>query len=89
MSGIVVGVDGSDGSGHALGWAMREAALRHVPLTVMTVRPGPAQQATLIFWGLRTLPEGGLSHEQARAGGPGVSWPRSRARSARRCLTSR
>ncbi len=66
MSGIVVGVDGSDGSGHALGWAMREAALRHVPLTVMTVRPGPARPATTIFWGLRTLPEGGLSHEQTR-----------------------
>ena len=38
MPGIIVGVDGSDESGQALGWAMGEAALRHVPLTVLTVR---------------------------------------------------
>lgn len=39
MSGIVVGVDGSTGSHEALGWAAREAAIRHVPLTVVTVNP--------------------------------------------------
>ena len=37
MSGIVVGVDGSGHSQRALAWAMREAAIRHVPLTVLTV----------------------------------------------------
>lgn len=37
MSGIVVGIDGSGHSQRALEWAMREAALRHVPLTVLTV----------------------------------------------------
>lgn len=37
MSGIIVGVDGSGHSQQALRWAMREASLRHVPLTVLTV----------------------------------------------------
>jgi nucleotide-binding universal stress UspA family protein len=37
MSGIIVGVDGSGHSQRALGWAMHEAAIRHVPLTVLTV----------------------------------------------------
>ncbi|HVT67976.1 MAG TPA: universal stress protein [Trebonia sp.] len=36
-SGIVVGVDGSGDSAQALRWAAREAALRQVPLTVITV----------------------------------------------------
>src|SRR5438034_11238731 len=37
MSGIIVGVDGSGHSQRALEWAMKEAALRHVPVTVFTV----------------------------------------------------
>ena len=37
MSGIIVGVDGSGHSQRALEWAMREAAIRHTPLTVLTV----------------------------------------------------
>lgn len=37
MSGIIVGVDGSGHSQLALEWAMKEAAVRDVPLTVMTV----------------------------------------------------
>jgi nucleotide-binding universal stress UspA family protein len=37
MSGIIVGVDGSGHSQRALEWAMKEAAIRHVPLTVLTV----------------------------------------------------
>ena len=41
MPGIVVGVDGSDHSRHALAWAMREAELRDLPLQVMTVHPPP------------------------------------------------
>lgn len=47
MPGIVVGVDGSDHSRKALIWALGEAALRHAPLTVLTV----AQLAT-DSWGL-------------------------------------
>ena len=66
MPGIIVGVDGSDESGQALGWAMREAALRHVPLTVVTVREPPVRLATQIYWGVRTFPDGGLSHEQMK-----------------------
>ena len=37
MSGIVVGVDGSGHSQRALEWAMKEAAIRHTSLTVITV----------------------------------------------------
>ena len=37
MSGIVVGVDGSGHSQRALALAMREAVIRRVPLTVLTV----------------------------------------------------
>jgi nucleotide-binding universal stress UspA family protein len=39
MAGITVGIDGSDNAHHALVWAMREAGLRGVPLTVITVHP--------------------------------------------------
>lgn len=39
MPGIIVGVDGSDHSQRALEWAMKEAAMRHAPLTVLTVHP--------------------------------------------------
>ena len=37
MSGIVVGIDASSHSMAALDWAMRAAAARKVPLTVVTV----------------------------------------------------
>src|ERR1700747_2194519 len=37
MWGIIVGVDGSGHSQRALERAMKEAAIRHVPLTVLTV----------------------------------------------------
>jgi nucleotide-binding universal stress UspA family protein len=37
MAGILVGVDGSDHGHRALNWAMKEAGMRHVPLTVLTV----------------------------------------------------
>jgi nucleotide-binding universal stress UspA family protein len=37
MPGIVVGIDGSGHSQRALEWSMREAAIRHTPLTVLTV----------------------------------------------------
>jgi nucleotide-binding universal stress UspA family protein len=42
MPGIIVGVDGSDHSRHALEWAIREAAIRHTPLTVLTVQQAVA-----------------------------------------------
>jgi nucleotide-binding universal stress UspA family protein len=39
MAGIVVGIDGSRHSEQALEWAMKEAGLRHAPLTVLSVYP--------------------------------------------------
>jgi nucleotide-binding universal stress UspA family protein len=45
MPGITVGVDGSDNAHHALIWAMKEAALREVPLTVLTVH-----EALASYW---------------------------------------
>jgi nucleotide-binding universal stress UspA family protein len=42
MSGIVVGVDGSAHSRKALDWAAREAGIRHVVLTVLTVHQAVA-----------------------------------------------
>lgn len=46
MPGIIVGVDGSHNARGALEWAMREAAIRSVPLTVMTVH-----EVARSFWG--------------------------------------
>jgi nucleotide-binding universal stress UspA family protein len=46
MPGIVVGVDGSAGAERALDWAMREAAVHKVPLTVVAVR-----EVTKSYWG--------------------------------------
>ena len=37
MPGILVGIDGSDNSGKALEWAVREAGLRGTSLTVLAV----------------------------------------------------
>ena len=37
MPGITVGIDGSSHSARALEWALNEAAIRHAPLTVLTV----------------------------------------------------
>ena len=41
MSGITVGIDGSDHSVRALEWAANEAAVWHAPLTVLTVHLVP------------------------------------------------
>jgi nucleotide-binding universal stress UspA family protein len=46
MPGIIVGIDGSEHSRRALEWAIKEAALRHAPLTVLTVH-----QAVAGYWG--------------------------------------
>jgi nucleotide-binding universal stress UspA family protein len=66
MSGIIVGVDGSDHSRLALAWAMREAKQHHVSLTVMTVRPAPVRPATRIFWAVPDLPDNSHDPELAR-----------------------
>jgi nucleotide-binding universal stress UspA family protein len=46
MSGVIVGIDGSHSSSHALDWAMAEAALRNADLTVITVNSVLASQWT-------------------------------------------
>jgi nucleotide-binding universal stress UspA family protein len=46
MSGITVGIDDSADAQHVLNWAMREAAIQHAELTVMTVVPTIASQWT-------------------------------------------
>jgi nucleotide-binding universal stress UspA family protein len=66
MSGILVGVDGSDHSRHAVRWAMQEALLRGVPLTVMTVRPDAARPATMSFWGLHVYAEDASNEDPVR-----------------------
>ncbi len=50
MPGIIVGVDGSGHSQRALEWAMKEAAIRQVPLTVLTVH-----QAVVGYYGSATI----------------------------------
>lgn len=42
MPGITVGIDGSAHSTRALEWAIKEAAVRHAPVTVLTVHLVPA-----------------------------------------------
>lgn len=46
MPGIIVGIDGSSHSRKALEWAISEAGMRRVPLTVLSVN-----QAITGFWG--------------------------------------
>jgi nucleotide-binding universal stress UspA family protein len=53
MPGIIVGVDGSDNSRRALGWAIREAVQHQLPLVVMTVEPDPVRPVTGVYWGVR------------------------------------
>jgi nucleotide-binding universal stress UspA family protein len=50
MPGIIVGVDGSGHSQRALEWAIGEAAIRQVPLTVLTVH-----QAVVGYYGSATI----------------------------------
>jgi nucleotide-binding universal stress UspA family protein len=51
MPGIIVGIDGSDHSRRALEWAVREAAIRQAPLTVITVH-----QVASSIWTGRSVP---------------------------------
>jgi nucleotide-binding universal stress UspA family protein len=62
MSGIIVGVDGSGHSQRALAWAMKEAAIRHVPLTVLTVH----EAIRGYYSGVALYPDDPARTEQAR-----------------------
>jgi nucleotide-binding universal stress UspA family protein len=81
MPGITVGVDGSGHSQQALEWAIKEAGLRHAPLTVLAVHEVAGNQWT---GNPITLPADEPATEQVRqaaeetvqkavreAGGPG------------------
>ena len=63
MSGIIVGVDGSGHSQRALEWAMKEAAIRQVPLTVLTVH----EAIRGYYSGMAVYPDDPARTEQARA----------------------
>jgi nucleotide-binding universal stress UspA family protein len=63
MPGIIVGVDGSGHSERALEWAIKEAAVRHVPLTVLTVHPSIVGY----FGGVVTTPQDLEQTEQVQA----------------------
>ena len=45
---------------------MHEAAHHHVPLTVMTVHPGPVRPATQIYWNVPELPDKSFDPETTR-----------------------
>ena len=62
MSGILVGVDGSGHSQRALEWAMHEAAIRHVPLTVLTVN----EAVRGYYSGMATYPDDPARTDDAR-----------------------
>jgi nucleotide-binding universal stress UspA family protein len=64
MTGIAVGVDGSERSQRSLEWAMREATIRKMPLTVITVHPVAAG----FFGGPFILAADEPAREQARQG---------------------
>lgn len=66
MTGIIVGVDDSHHSGHALRWAMHEAVLHYVPLTVMTVLLPQVRPVTMIYWGLHTYAEDNGNEDYTR-----------------------
>jgi nucleotide-binding universal stress UspA family protein len=63
MPGITVGIDGSAHSTKALEWAIKEAAVRHTPVTVLTVHLVPASGWT---GNPITLPPDATDVEKAR-----------------------
>ena len=89
MSGIIVGVDGSGHSQRALKFAMKEAVIRHMPLTVLTVH----EAVRGYYSGAAIYPDDPIRTEEARSAaqaetdkvlaGPGPHLTRSRSRSRR------
>ena len=67
MSGILVGVDGSGHSQRALEWAMKEAAIRHTSLNVLTVH----EAVRGFYSGTAVYADDPTRTEKARRGGPG------------------
>jgi nucleotide-binding universal stress UspA family protein len=63
MSGIIVGVDGSGHSQRALKVAMKEAVIRHMPLTVLTVH----EAVRGYYSGAAIYPDDPIRTEEARS----------------------
>jgi nucleotide-binding universal stress UspA family protein len=63
MSGIIVGVDGSGHSQRALKFAMKEAVIRHMPLTVLTVH----EAVRGYYSGAAIYPDDPIRTEEARS----------------------
>ncbi|MGO1338604.1 MAG: universal stress protein, partial [Cellulosimicrobium funkei] len=71
MRGVIVGVDGSEESGGALDWALREAADRAVPLTAVLAfesRQGPGDGPDAAAEEKRALVQEWLDAARARTG---------------------
>jgi len=62
MPGIVVGIDGSGHSQRALEWALKEAAIRQTPLTVITVH----EAVVGYYGGVASYPDDPDRTERAR-----------------------
>ena len=65
--GVVVGADDSPSSRVALQWAAREAAMRHVPLTVVHVAPSLEVAASTLAWPAGRVPEEVLEIQENEA----------------------
>lgn len=65
--GVVVGADGSPPSWVAVKWAAREAAMRHVPLTVVHVAPSLSGAASTLEWPVGRVPEEVLEIQENEA----------------------
>ena len=65
--GVVVAVDGSPSSQVAVRWAARDAAMRHVALTVVHVAPSLAAPASMWGWPADRIPEEVLEIQENEA----------------------
>lgn len=65
--GVIVGVDGSPSSRGAVQWAAREAAMRHVPLTVINVADSLTVAASTLAWPGGRVPEEVLEIQENEA----------------------
>ena len=65
--GVVVGCDGSQSSRVAVQWAAREAAMRHVPLTVVHVTDALSVPASTLVWPAGRVPQEVLEMQENEA----------------------
>src|SRR6516165_1864919 len=65
--GVVVGTDGSPSSQVALQWAAQEAAMRHVPLTVVHAAASLQVAASAMMWPAGRIPQEAFDAEKKKA----------------------